>query len=157
MEIEQAKDIALRYLSVRARSTWEVRQHLIQRGVDEATVDEVVERLTRVALLDDDQFARAWVRSRRQVKSLSGAMLRRELVEKGIATEVIEEVVGDLGDSETGLALEFARRRAGTMAGLDRTTIMRRLGAQVARRGFPAGIVQSVVMQVVAEIGSIEQ
>ena len=153
--LEQAKEIALRLLTVRARSRGELRAELVKRGADEDIAEQVVERFTEVGLLNDEDFAQQWVQQRRRSKSLSRSMLRRELAEKGVSDEVIEFALVDLEDSEAETALEFARLRVRTMSGLDRDRIMRRLAGQLARRGFSPGIVQRSVMQVISEIGSI--
>ena len=61
---EMAYQKALHFLSYRPRSSAEVRQNLMKRGIPEALVEETVNRLQRAGLVNDQEFARAWVENR---------------------------------------------------------------------------------------------
>ena len=152
-DFEQAKQIALRRLSVRARSSEELRRDLIARDVSATIADEIVTCFLEVGLLDDEDFAKQWVTSRRRTKSLSSSALRCELSEKGII--VSDEVMSHCEESDEDVAVNLARARAAIMVGKDRTTMMRRLIAQLERRGFTESVIRKTVMQVMDELGSI--
>ena len=66
-------EAALRFLEVRARSTAEVRRRLTSAGYRGDLVDGAVERLTELGVLDDEQFAQAWVESRDAERGPAGA------------------------------------------------------------------------------------
>ncbi|MCL2735523.1 MAG: recombination regulator RecX [Propionibacteriaceae bacterium] len=153
-DLDHARQIALRRLTVRARSSWELRQDLVRNRVVDDVADQIVARFLEVGLLDDADFAREWVVQRRGSKSLSRARLSRELAQKGIPPQIIDQALEEAGDSETEVALEWARRRARSMAGKDRQTLIRRLSAQVERRGFSPAVVRHVVLQVVDEMAT---
>ena len=160
IDIQQAKQIGLRRLTTKSRSVAELRRHLLDKQVTQPVADQVISRFIEVGLLDDTAFARSWVTTRQVGKSASQAVLRRELVEKGIDAAVISEVLaGDvLPDLE--VAENLARRRVKTMLGLDPVIVTRRLSATLARRGFSPSVVRRVVHQVVAEttgeVGNID-
>ncbi|MDR2975352.1 MAG: recombination regulator RecX [Propionibacteriaceae bacterium] len=146
-----AYDIALRRLSVRARSEAELRRDLRQRRVEASTIDTVLSRLEHAGLVDDVEFARQWVEERQRRQGLSTARLSRELAGKGVTPDTIRQVVAQACQPQSEIALEFARKRVRSMSGLDRTTMMRRLSGQLARRGFPESVVRTVVMTVADE------
>ncbi|MCL2470633.1 MAG: recombination regulator RecX [Propionibacteriaceae bacterium] len=150
-DLGQAKKIALRYMSTRPRSSWEVSQEMRRRHVIDPVADQVIERFTQVSLLDDRGFAKQWVSTRRGSKSLSLARLRHELTAKGIAADLIAEALDDAEESEADLALALARRRVASMRGHDQNTLIRRLSSQLERRGFAPGVVRAAVFQVVDE------
>ncbi|MCL1922489.1 MAG: RecX family transcriptional regulator [Propionibacteriaceae bacterium] len=151
-DLNQAKDIALRRLTVRMRSCQELRQDLCDRDVDGDIADQVVERFLESGLLDDSEFARTWVRSRRRSKSLSSRKLRQELVAKGVDCAVIDQALSsDETSSDLDLAVDLARRRLRAMSGCERETIQRRLSGQLERRGFSYSIVRSAVNTVMDE------
>ncbi len=151
-EFEQARQVALRRLTVRARSGQELRQDLIRRQVSPQVAEAVVARFTEVGLIDDAAFARQWVADRRAAKSLSAARLRRELSQKGVASPTIDQVLGEISDSETDLAEDLARRRLRTMTGLSHDAVVRRLTSQLGRRGFPPSVVRRAVIAVLDEV-----
>ena len=148
---EQARTIALHRLSARPRSRAELKKDLVQRHVDESLADQIVARFIEVGLVDDENFAREWVASRRGPKSLSTARLKRELAGKGISPSVIDEALDEADGTEAEIALDLAQRRAKALVGKDRATMTRRLAAQLERRGFSPAIVRRAVIQAVDE------
>ena len=83
-EYERGKDIALRLITNRPRSTKEVRDRMREKGIDDTVQDRVVDRLTELDLLDDEAFARYWIDQRARFKPRGIPLLQQELRQKGI-------------------------------------------------------------------------
>jgi regulatory protein len=132
-----AHTIALRLLSVRARSEAELRRRLAMRQIPPPDIDAEIDRLKRVGLLDDEAFAQAWVANRRATAPRGRRLLRAELAGKGIASESVAAATQDLDDSDAALAL--ARSRARGAALVDFETFLARVGGLLRRRGFDYG------------------
>ncbi len=132
-----AHNIALRLLSVRARSEAEMRRRLAMRRIPPADIDAEIDRLKRVGLLDDEAFARAWVSGRRATAPRGRRLLRSELAGKGISAELATAATQDLDDGETALALARSRARGAALADFD--TFLARVGGLLRRRGFDYG------------------
>ena len=154
-DLDMAREIALRRITARARSAFELRKDLIQRQVSPEVADQVVTRFIEVGLVDDAEFARAWVRSRSATKSLSRTSLRRELIAKGIGDEEISQALDEMGGSDEEVALDLARRKISGFLDQDKATITRRLSGYLLRRGFSYSVIQNCVRQVINEVGSI--
>ncbi|MDR0283986.1 MAG: recombination regulator RecX [Propionibacteriaceae bacterium] len=150
VDFDAAKRIALRRLNARSRTSAELRADLVGRGAPAGVADAVVARFEAVGLLDDAAYARDWIESRQRSKSLSAARLRRELLGKGIAEPVIADALAATVD-EADIALAYARKRLGLMAGVERDVARRRLAGQLARRGFSQAVVMRTVRRVVDE------
>jgi len=149
----QAYRDALRLLSYRPRSVSEVRARLAGRGYDPALVEATVARLQELGLLDDRAFARAWVESREMLRPRGRQALVAELRQKGVSAEVIASVLDEvLAEDESVRALQMARERARTLAGLERSAFFRRLQGFLVRRGFSTEVVLQVVRQVWEEL-----
>jgi regulatory protein len=88
-------EAALRFLEPRARSTAEVRRRLTSAGYREELVSATLDRLTDLGVLDDEQFARDWVRSRDRAHPRGERALRTELRAKGIADPTIVIVLAE--------------------------------------------------------------
>ena len=86
-------EAALRFLEPRARSTAEVRRRLTKAGYRAELVETVVNRLTDLRMLDDEAFAREWVRSRDRTHPRGERALRSELRAKGLPDDVITAVL----------------------------------------------------------------
>ena len=140
--LDQAVSSALRYLSYRPRSEFEVRGRL-RRACHEQVVDLAVARLKELGLLDDRAFAHAWSLGRAAHKPRSAALVRRELLAKGVDREVAQASVDTLDDQES--AYKAGLRAASSLRTADYTTFRRRVWGRLQRRGFNASIVRGVV------------
>jgi len=144
--LEKAYERALHFLSYRPRSTFEVRQKLQEKGTPLPIIDAVVERLTRVGLLDDEAFVRYWIEQRESFKPRGAQALRHELWQKGVDRHVIEDALRDW-DEESG-AYHAAKKQAPRYRHLDRTTFYRRMSGYLQRRGFRYEVIKDVTERV---------
>lgn len=150
---EVARTIVLRKLAAQARTRSELARALKTREVPEAAANAVLDRMTEVGLVDDATFAHDWVASRQQRRHLSRTALRRELQTKGVDRDLIDDALSGVEvDDEHRAALDLARRRAASMAGLERDVAYRRLGGVLARRGFSSSVTVQVVTEVLDEL-----
>lgn len=142
-EIERSYERALNYLSYRPRSEFEVRHNLRGKDVEEQVIDVVVGRLRRADLLDDRAFARYWVENRARFNPRGLRGLRYELRRKGVAHEIIDEVLEDFDvDDAARKAVEAGARRLSREAPED---FRRKLKAYMARRGFSYGLIKPLI------------
>lgn len=142
-EVRQALDRSMRYLSHRPRSRSEVERYLKERDVSAAARAAALERLEELELVDDPAFAAWWVENRLEHKPRGAIALRSELAARGVASDVIDEAIGQL--DEGPIASELAVRRAHRYARLDRPTFDKRLGAYLQRRGFRFDVVRAAL------------
>lgn len=127
---------ALGLLAVRPRSRRELERRLLAASFDRSEVDDVLVRLERVGLVDDLAFARQmaeyqFVSRRAGRRAVTGALL-----EKGVAPDVIAQVVEAAPDDEDERALVLATGRASRLGGLDPVKAFNRLTALLMRRGY---------------------
>jgi len=151
-----ARDIALRQLTVRARTRVELARALARKHVPEDVAESVLDRLTEVGLIDDAVFARDWLAAggRRQK---SRRVLLGELAEKGVDRDLIDEAANELeAERDYEVARGFAARKARALAGLEPAVRYRRLAGALARRGFPASVVAQVTREALADLRESE-
>lgn len=134
-EMARALDQSLHSLAQRPRSEAEIRRKLAQKQISERAADGAVVRLRELGLLDDRRFAEQWVEERLRIRPRGRRMLRKELLDKGISRELVEEVLDrDLKEEQNAIAI--AEKAMGRMRSLDPRVARRRLAAMLARRGF---------------------
>ncbi|WP_415154731.1 regulatory protein RecX [Propionicimonas sp.] len=151
-----AREIALRQLTVRARTRAELERALARRNVPAEVVREVLDRLTDVGLVDDAVFARDWLAAGERRHKSRRALLA-ELATKGVDRDVVEGVLAELdGDNDYLVARGFAERKAASMRALDPQVRYRRLAGALARRGFAASVVAQVTREVLAELADLD-
>lgn len=156
--VEKARALALEFLAPRPRSEAEVRQRLARKGVEPATIAEVLDRLRELRLVDDEAFARFWVENRASFRPRGARGLRHELRQKGVAAEVIDRVLADWPPDETDAAYEAARKPAERLlAGptpIARREFQRKLSAFLHQRGFGYEAAQAAVTRLWDELAS---
>jgi regulatory protein len=148
-EEEQAYERALNFLSYRPRSKAEIARRLRQKGVSESICEVVLHRLSRAGLLDDEAFARYWIRNREQFKPRGQYALRYELRQKGISSSIIDALVQEVDEAPS--AYRVAMQRFIRWEHLERETLRRKLSAYLQRRGFSYGTIQEVWERIKAE------
>lgn len=150
-ESEMAFEKAVKFISYRPRSEKEVRQNLKKKEIEAGLIDEVVERLKRAGLLNDEQFAQMWVESRSQSKPKGTRVLKIELRQKGLSREAVDAAVAGTDDAE--VARRLAASRAPRLKKLPKIEFRRKLGDYLARRGINYEIILEVVEQAWQEFG----
>jgi regulatory protein len=154
LDERRARAKCLELLSQRARSTAELRERLEQGGFAESVIREVLEGLADAGLLDDEEFARSWVASRKAAGGFGRRKLLWELSRKGVSRSVIERVLDEELDDETELhqATQLARKRlrAGEPGGSE----MPRLRRYLLSRGYEFETVDSVLQTITREKGA---
>jgi regulatory protein len=146
---EQARALCLRLLTARARTRAELAAQLTKRGYPDDVSARVLDRLTDVGLVDDEDFAEQWVRSRRVNAGKGRRALASELRTKGIDDEVIAAALEDIdSDAERSRAEQLVAdklRRERLTDDTDDVKVARRLVGMLARRGYGQSMAFDVV------------
>ncbi len=148
------------WLGRQARSEKEVREYLTKKlqkdkVIDENFLNEIVEKLKELKFVDDVQFAKMWVRSRKDTRGKR--RLELELKKKGIKKEIIDELLNKKNENqpngdqslvnshwsrdeteidEEKTAKELAEKRMKRYVGLPAQKARERLVRYLAGRGF---------------------
>lgn len=95
-DIEGAKQLVLRFLSSRSRTSEEVRNRLAGQGFSPAVIEETVSRFQELGYLNDYDYALTLGRASIEHRQWGTARIRAALLHKGIASPVINVVVQEL-------------------------------------------------------------
>ena len=132
----------------------ELGQHLQRKGFTEPVVTAALDRLAERGYLDDLAYARSFVRSRMTGRAYGPRRVRTELVRRGVASVLVEQVLAEHAvDAEVGPedgALVAGRRRMGALRGLAPDVARRRLVGWLVRRGFGVGESVAVARRLLA-------
>jgi regulatory protein len=149
--IIEATNKALRFLAYRPRSIQEVRRNLAQKSLPPAVIEAALDRLSAMGYLNDQTFARYWVENRETFKPLGPAALRYELRHKGVANDVIDEVLSEALDVEAA-AYRAATNEARRLRGRSRREFHTKLANLLKRRGFAYSTGRSVIHRLIEEL-----
>jgi len=132
--LQDCLDSAYYYLSYRPRSEGEIRQWLHKRGFSNEVAEKTIARLREQNLSDDLAFAQFWKDNRLSFRPKSKRLIKKELRDKKIEAEIIEQVTKDIDDEE--IAYRLGSGRLPALAHLDYPNFYRRLASYLAYRGF---------------------
>lgn len=133
--LQTVRNIGLRRLTRSPMSRYQFEQYLLKRNVPLEAVTQVADRFEEIKLLDDQEFAAMWVRTRRSIRGTGWRVLRQELKQKGIPAEIIETFALNDPVIEYEMAVEIATKKFRSLSQLDRDVIWRRLTGFLIRRG----------------------
>lgn len=144
-DLDACREAALRLLDAAPRPSGALRERLAGKGYAPEVIDDVIERLTRVQLIDDEVYARSAVRyCASRLMGHRGAVmeLTRKGVDRGLARHVCDEA------EDQGVFVEAAwklgRRIARKTTGLDSNARKRRFWSAGGRKGHNPEILRQI-------------
>jgi regulatory protein len=154
--IEEARETALRHLERRRRTRRELERRLRERCFSPEIIDETLARLERVGLVDDLEYARAFLRDRMSRRAVGVQVMRRQLVERGVGREIVDQALEEMATEDAGsgaLASEEERCRKALAKlsqryqGLEPEVRHRRITSALSRRGFNYGLISRLLTE----------
>lgn len=148
-DLDACREAALRLLEAAPRCSGGLRERLLDKGFAPETADEVVMRMVRVGLVDDEEYARSMTRHclERQLGARGALMeMRMKSIDEADARRAVGEA------REAGLferaAYELGERVAVKTQGLDRQVRLRRFWSAGARKGHDPETLRRVAAEV---------
>ena len=151
-DIEAGREAALRLLDRARRTRSDLARRLADKGFASATIEEVLERLAGVGLVDDIEYARAFLAGRWGRRAAGWRRLEQELRGRGIGTDDLAAARARLEES-TGAVDEVAGARrvieqsARRYAGLESRARRQKLWALLSRRGFDSDTIEQALRE----------
>ena len=142
-----ARDRALELISRRLLSRREVRDKLLQKGVDEDAADYSVNWLSDHGFLNDESYAAAVARHY-AAKGYGAGRVRSELSRRGVDRELWDEAVENMPETDGRLDKLIAARLKDPA---DRDQI-RKVSAALFRRGYSWEEIRSALRRYTDEI-----
>ncbi len=157
-EFHIAKDTALRYLSYRQRTEYEIRKKLTQKKYKQKIVEYTIENFKKIGLINDKEFAESFARDTLKKKGIGKALLKQKLLNKGlpkdVITPVIENTYKTINEKET--AIQIAKKQLKKYENRKNKSTDKenqiRLSNFLAQRGFSWDIISQVIRQIFKRI-----
>lgn len=147
-EFSQARTTAFRLLKIRERSVQELRERLARKNISRPIIERTVEYLLDKRFLNDESFARNWIRYR-QARPFGPQRIKMELRQKGIAEEIIDQEIHCAFDNDQEeVVLDLARRRALRYASDVPEKRKKKVFDFLARRGFGLDLIKKAVKEI---------
>ena len=152
-ELLKAKKYVYMLLSRRMYSSKEITDKLKRQGYTDDIIKDVISKMESYGYVNDETFAEEWVQSRINSKPKGRMVLKRELANKGIEEDTIENILNETLSEpvQHDLVLDLARKKIKSYRNDDTISAKRKLYAFLSRQGFGYDIIKSVMDEVMEE------
>ena len=144
----EALKFAMKLISLRKRSVFEIEKRLEKKGLKEDIVKEVMEDLNNYRYLNDEEFAEAYINDRINFNPRGRFLIKKELDEKGIAENIIEKKMEELLSEEKEIesAKKLAEKKLNTISDkIDKTRINQKIRSYLQSKGYSFDIINLVI------------
>ncbi len=135
-------DKAIKLLTVRLHTTFELYRKLKRRGFKNADIRPVLQRLEELKFLDDERFAQIFVDNLKRYKDWGYYGIKAKLLARQIPSELAERALAEFFSVEDELVV--ARRLIGKLKRQGRKQ-WEKLMSSLQSRGFRAETIREVL------------
>ncbi|WP_352420575.1 RecX family transcriptional regulator [Proteiniborus sp.] len=153
-DMNLCKNYGLKLLGQRARSEYEIKDKMLKKGYNEKSVQEAIRYLKEYKYINDEEYAKCYIKDRVNIKKLGYNRVKRELYQKNIDNTVIEDTLNEVFNKEDEYerALELAeRKRSTSYKNDDPQAAYRKLGGFLQRKGYSFDIIIKVLNKVLKQ------
>ena len=148
-QVEAARNAALGLLTRRMRTNREIEEALASRGFPKEVVSKVTERLGSVGLINDSEYAGAFLRTSLKLRPRSYKVLRAELIKKGVSPEIANGAIRESLKSapEVDVARGVFAKVSRRYEKLPQRERKRKLFSFLGRRGFSLDTISDLLRE----------
>lgn len=132
----------MHYLALREHSAYELKQKCLKKGMNAIQLDQVINTLIAKNIISDRRFTENYIHWRYE-KGFGIVRIRQELVEKGIATNLIDEFLFEDDEQWQISMIQVLTKKYGNT----KKPLSFKEKAKRARfleyRGFPTGLIRA--------------
>jgi len=147
VSFKNARDTALKYITLKMRCSHEIRQKLLSMGYDNVTAENVLFDLTSLGYINDTIFIRKYLYDRSKLKPKSKKLLKFELLKKGLTEDLIDDVLEEWQIDEPTLARRLVKKKYGKYDMKDEKTL-RKIYNFLLHRGFSQEIINDIIKNI---------
>lgn len=140
--------------SIRQRSEKEVRdrfKYKTKEEISEIVIESLIQNLKQKNLIDDEQFAKSWVESRRVSKQKGKIAIKSELAQKGISGEIIEKVMGGSAIGEDEIAMHALEKKMKSWKRVEPQKLKQKIFNFLGRKGFEYNVILTVISRLLKD------
>lgn len=140
-EYIKARDKAIRYILYKSRTSYEVFNKLSELEFEESIINRVIRDLIELEYINDEEYVKKFIESKKKLKKLSKSMIKLKLKSKGISNELIEKYIYDFSDID---AIKKALMKKNFSRDMSYDE-MNKIKAYCMRKGFSMSDINSAI------------
>jgi len=143
---EEAYNISLKYISVRLRSINEIRVYLKKKNIDEIIIDNTIERLVKNNFLNDEVFAKAFIKDKLNFTTMGKYKLINELSKLKVDSEIISKYIEEIDDDIWYERMEkIINKYLKSKKKYDKKTLKNKLYIYLVNLGYDKNLVINII------------
>ena len=146
----EALKFAMKLISLRKRSVFEIKERLRKKKFEEDIIEEVLQELKNYKYLNDEEFTEAYINDRINFNPRGRFLIKKELSEKGIAEDIIERKIEELLSEEKEIesAKKMAEKKLMTTSNkTDKIKVNQKIRSYLQSKGYSFDIINLVVKE----------
>ena len=148
--VKIAQDMSLNYLGYRMRTRKQLCDYLEKKGFDLAVIEEAANKMEEYRFIDDKEYAKSWVQSKKTGQPAGRRKIAYELKSKGISQEISEEALTTLSEEEElKQAIKLAEKYHAKYKDLALREQKAKIAQALQRRGFGWDLVSQALRQLI--------
>lgn len=147
-ERKQALGFAMKLIGLRRRSVFEIIKRLEQKEFNKDIIAEVLKELERYKYIDDEKFAESYINDRINFRPCGKLMIERELKERGVAENIINDKISKLISEEKELeSAGFLVRKKLKIIGknADKRKVYQKIASHLQSKGYSFDIISQAI------------
>jgi regulatory protein len=148
----KAKNDVIRFLSYRFRSEWEVVNKLKRKKYSTNTINEIIHWLKEKELINDREFSLMWIKDRMANKPLGKLKIKKELRQKGIKENIIDNVISiffEKEEDELEIAYQLIERKKHALKLKNIKLEPKYIISMLKNRGFSYSVINNIYDKII--------
>lgn len=154
---EKAVEAAVKYISYKPRTKFQTENHLKNKGFSNETIEKAVSAMEEYNYLDDYEYSKMYY-SYGFDKGRGVLRIKRELAEKGISSDIIEDALYNMEDAPNqneqaeAVAMKIlGGKKKNDLSFEERKKLQAKIGRNLYNRGFSSDVIYDVINRVFRE------
>ncbi|WP_029033984.1 regulatory protein RecX [Salinimicrobium terrae] len=144
--VKEAALKLMQYCAYRDRSQKEVEDKLIDMRMIPAAREEIILKLMQENFLNEERFARSFVRGKFRIKKWGRHKIKQKLKLKDISSPIIKLAMTEINENDYRDTLySLAEKKLVLLSESDKFKLRKKLGDYLLRKGYETSLVYEVV------------
>lgn len=157
-DVKKAFNLSLLFLSYRMRSNKEIVDYLHKKEYATKTIQEVIQKLKKYDYINDKEFAKAFVSSKKSTSMKGPNILKQELFQKGISKELISETVGNFSfEEQVEKAMKLLQKKGNAGGRYSPRQLQDKLSQYLLAKGYSYDVIEAALRKHPFEINEDEE
>ncbi len=140
----------MQYCAYRDRSQKEVEEKLREMRMIPAACEQIIIKLMQENFLNEERFARSFVRGKFRIKKWGRIKIKQELKFKEISTPIIKLALTEINEEEYRKTLyELAEKKIRLIKETDHFKKRKKLSSYLLQKGYESNLVFSVSEEII--------